>query len=174
MAPRLNAWLQHHLEGQLLLGHHWFQDKVGKKEPGIKTEPNRDWQGLYADNGSCLDITNHIHTSQNSVVQVVQVCCHSKFTTPWLFTKLCPHRFNLLFLRTVGITSEPVSTLAISRTCLSTPSARESCRCTPCSQLGSTPYATLLTARRTIDSSLCFTKYNISDPDTNQWRKDNL
>ncbi|KAL6712337.1 hypothetical protein ACN47E_000214 [Coniothyrium glycines] len=69
----LCGWLEEHVEGQLLLGHHWLHDKTKQKEAGIKTESDRDWRGLYHDNGSCLDIINDIHATRASALQVIQI-----------------------------------------------------------------------------------------------------
>lgn len=73
MAVRLNAWLAETFEWQLVLANHWLQEKHVKKKSGIKTEYDRAWEGLYHDNGSCLEIINSIHPERNSTLQVLEV-----------------------------------------------------------------------------------------------------
>ncbi|CAO2657565.1 Nn.00g036910.m01.CDS01 [Neocucurbitaria sp. VM-36] len=72
MDIRLTSWLEHTFQEQLLLGNSWLQDKNKRKESGVRTAFDRDWEDLYHDNGSCLDITNSIHPERNSTLQVVQ------------------------------------------------------------------------------------------------------
>jgi hypothetical protein len=74
MALRLAAWLEETLATQLLLGHHWLQEKGQQKAAGIKSDPERAWRELYHDNGSCLDITNDVHPDRNAYLQVLQAC----------------------------------------------------------------------------------------------------
>lgn len=61
MAIRLTAWLEDICATQLLLGNHWLNDKNRirdeYRQTGVKLDPEREWEGLYHDNGSCLDIT---------------------------------------------------------------------------------------------------------------------
>lgn len=73
MAVRLDAWLADTLEWQLVLGNHWLQERHEQKKSGVKTEHDRAWEGLYHDNGSCLEITNDIHSERNSALQVLEV-----------------------------------------------------------------------------------------------------
>jgi hypothetical protein len=74
MDTRLNGWLEDTFESQLLLGNRWLRDRHDKKNAGAKTDLDRNWEGLYHDNGSCLDITNHIHPERNTALQVIQAC----------------------------------------------------------------------------------------------------
>ena len=71
---RLNAWLEDTFTSQLLLGNHWLHVKHENKKSGVKSELDREWKGIYHDNGSCLDIINNIHPERNSTLQVVQAC----------------------------------------------------------------------------------------------------
>lgn len=80
MAVRLNAWLADTFEWQLMLGNHWLRERHEQKKSGVKTERDRAWEDLYHDNGSCLDITNDIHSERSSALQVVQVRA-----TRWFF-----------------------------------------------------------------------------------------
>ena len=74
MALRLDGWLEETFESQLLLGNHWLQQRHERKKSGVKGERDRDWEGLYHDNGSCLDITNCIHPERNSALRILQAC----------------------------------------------------------------------------------------------------
>ncbi|KAF1838750.1 hypothetical protein BDW02DRAFT_564610 [Decorospora gaudefroyi] len=73
MDLRLKHWLEDAFEEQILLGHHWLQDKHGKKRSGVKWEREENWEGVYHDNGSCLDIINDIHPESKSALEVTQV-----------------------------------------------------------------------------------------------------
>ncbi|KNG44208.1 telomerase holoenzyme est3 subunit [Stemphylium lycopersici] len=75
MALRLDGWLEETFESQLLLGNHWLQQRHERKKSGVKGERDRDWEGLYHDNGSCLDITNCIHPERNSALRILQAYC---------------------------------------------------------------------------------------------------
>jgi hypothetical protein len=74
MAVHLDGWLKDTFQGQLLLGNHWLHEKNQNKASGVKTDFERHWQGLYHDNGLCLDIINSIHSDRSSALQVVQAC----------------------------------------------------------------------------------------------------
>ncbi|KAF5850825.1 hypothetical protein GGP41_010452 [Bipolaris sorokiniana] len=73
MAVQLNAWLADTFEWQLVLGNHWLHERHEKKKSGVKTGRDRAWEGLYHDNGSCLDIANYIHPEVDSPLHVLQV-----------------------------------------------------------------------------------------------------
>ncbi|KAF1941581.1 hypothetical protein EJ02DRAFT_455098 [Clathrospora elynae] len=79
MATRFHAWLEDTFEAQLLLGNHWLKQQHEKKKTGVKTELDRTWEGLYHDNGSCLDIINYIYPDTNSALQLIK-------TTPLTLT----------------------------------------------------------------------------------------
>lgn len=79
MAVQLNAWLADTFEWQLVLGNHWLHERHEKKKSGVKTGRDRAWEGLYHDNGSCLDIANYIHPEVDSPLHVLQ-------TQPWTLT----------------------------------------------------------------------------------------
>lgn len=73
MAVQLKAWLADTFEWQLVLGNHWLHERHEKKKLGVKPERDRTWEGLYHDNGSCLDIANYIHPEVDSPLHVLQV-----------------------------------------------------------------------------------------------------
>ncbi|KAF2819942.1 hypothetical protein CC86DRAFT_429381 [Ophiobolus disseminans] len=73
MARRLTVWLEETFTEQLLLGNHWLHDQKHKKQRGVKCDPEREWGGLYHDNGSCLDITNDIHPDRNRLLHIIQL-----------------------------------------------------------------------------------------------------
>ncbi|KAJ5064090.1 hypothetical protein J3E74DRAFT_262315 [Bipolaris maydis] len=79
MAVQLKAWLADTFEWQLVLGNHWLHERHEKKKSGVKTGRDRAWEGLYHDNGSCLDIANYIHPEVDSPLHVLQ-------TQPWTLT----------------------------------------------------------------------------------------
>ncbi|EUC34980.1 hypothetical protein COCCADRAFT_35434 [Bipolaris zeicola 26-R-13] len=79
MAVQLKAWLADTFEWQLVLGNHWLHERHEKKKLGVKPERDRAWEGLYHDNGSCLDIANYIHPEVDSPLHVLQ-------TQPWTLT----------------------------------------------------------------------------------------
>jgi len=72
MAVCLNAWLEETFQSQLLLGSHWLRQRYETKASGVHIKLDRDWEGVYHDNGSCLDIINHIHPEHNTTLQVLQ------------------------------------------------------------------------------------------------------
>jgi hypothetical protein len=69
-----DGWLEETLKSRLLLGNCWLQDKHEKKKLGNKGELDRVWEGIYHDNGSCLDIISYFHPEHNSALQIVQAC----------------------------------------------------------------------------------------------------
>ena len=72
MAFRLTGWLEETFATQLLLGNHWLQEKNKHKAQGVKSDPEREWRGLYHDSGSCLDITNDTNPERNSYLHIIQ------------------------------------------------------------------------------------------------------
>lgn len=58
MAPTLQPWLHQEVKDQLDLGHSWFAEKLKAKATLAKpsTAIDQNWEGLYHDNGSCIDI----------------------------------------------------------------------------------------------------------------------
>ncbi|KAH7381727.1 hypothetical protein BKA66DRAFT_418916 [Pyrenochaeta sp. MPI-SDFR-AT-0127] len=66
----IRPWLEETFEEQLLLANNWLQDQRRKKESGVRTTFDRTWEGLYHDNGSCLDTSNDIHPERNSALQL--------------------------------------------------------------------------------------------------------
>ncbi|KAJ4373962.1 hypothetical protein N0V83_002701 [Neocucurbitaria cava] len=70
MDIQLSSWLERTFEEQLLLGNSWLQEKNKTKESRVKSKFDRNWEGLYHDNGSCLEIINWIHPERNSSLQV--------------------------------------------------------------------------------------------------------
>lgn len=72
MAIRLTGWLEDTFTTELLLGNSWLQQKHAAKEQGLPPDPDSRWAGLYRDNGSSLDILNHIHPERNSNLQLLQ------------------------------------------------------------------------------------------------------
>jgi hypothetical protein len=78
MAIRLTAWLEEICATHLLLGNHWLADRVRvrvrdeHRQTGVKLDPDRDWEGLYHDNGSCLDITNDTPPGRNCYLTILK------------------------------------------------------------------------------------------------------
>lgn len=74
MAVRLTAWLEEICATQLLLGNLWLSDRDqardGHRQTGVKLDPDRDWEGLYHDNGSSLDITNDTPPGRNCYLTI--------------------------------------------------------------------------------------------------------
>ncbi|KAJ4384213.1 hypothetical protein N0V86_001060 [Didymella sp. IMI 355093] len=58
MALTLRPWLHQDVQDQLRLGHSWLVEKTKAKAKLTKPSASVDkkWEGLYHDNGSCLDI----------------------------------------------------------------------------------------------------------------------
>lgn len=58
MAPTLKPWLHQEVKDQLDLGHSWLEEKNKAKLKSAEPWANVDkkWEGLYHDNGSCVDI----------------------------------------------------------------------------------------------------------------------
>ncbi|KAF3034641.1 hypothetical protein E8E11_003283 [Didymella keratinophila] len=58
MALTLQPWLHQDVKDQLDLGHSWFDEKLKAKAKSAKpsTSIDKKWEGLYHDNGSCIDI----------------------------------------------------------------------------------------------------------------------
>ncbi len=72
----LRPWLEETFQVELLLGNNWLQQKNRTKQAGSKKELDRSWEGLYRDNGSCLDITNTFDSTQKNALRVVQARKH--------------------------------------------------------------------------------------------------
>ncbi|KAH7405983.1 hypothetical protein DE146DRAFT_609392 [Phaeosphaeria sp. MPI-PUGE-AT-0046c] len=76
MAVRLTAWLEEICATQLLLGNHWLNDKNRTRDDyrqtGVRVDPEREWEGLYHDNGSCLDITNDIPQGRDCYLTIIK------------------------------------------------------------------------------------------------------
>jgi hypothetical protein len=58
MALTLRPWLHQDVKDQLQLGHSWLAEKTNAKAKLTKPSASVDkkWEGLYHDNGSCLDV----------------------------------------------------------------------------------------------------------------------
>ena len=58
MAVSPTAWLHDQVKTQLDLGHSWLQHKNRQKAHFDRpsTAIDRKWEGIYHDNGSCIDI----------------------------------------------------------------------------------------------------------------------
>ncbi|RMZ72964.1 telomerase holoenzyme est3 subunit [Pyrenophora seminiperda CCB06] len=69
MAVCPDAWLEETFQSQLFLGNQWQRQRYEQRASGVQIKLDRDWEGLYHDNGSCLDITNHIHPERNSTLR---------------------------------------------------------------------------------------------------------
>lgn len=72
----LRPWLADTFRVELLLGNNWLQQKNRAKQAGSTKELHRAWEGLYRDNGSCLDITNTLDSTQKNALRVVQARGH--------------------------------------------------------------------------------------------------
>lgn len=74
MALRLSAWLHNEFKTQLELGNNWLEDQNRRKAECARPSAivDKQWQGLYHDNGSCLDIVGPISAHQVRVL-VLQV-----------------------------------------------------------------------------------------------------
>ncbi|KAF2877151.1 hypothetical protein BDV95DRAFT_601564 [Massariosphaeria phaeospora] len=72
MSNRLTPWLEETFACQLLLGNRWLKAKTSNSQAGIKPDPDREWAGLYEDSGSCLDIIDEIHPTQNANIVILQ------------------------------------------------------------------------------------------------------
>ncbi|KAF2132029.1 hypothetical protein P153DRAFT_394208 [Dothidotthia symphoricarpi CBS 119687] len=86
MALRLTGWLEDTFTTELLLGNSWLQQKNAAKEQNLAPEPRRKWAGLYRDDGSSLDIINHIHPERNSCLQLLQARLSRSTNSPLALT----------------------------------------------------------------------------------------
>jgi hypothetical protein len=78
MAPTLQPWLHQDVKDQLDLGHSWFAEKLKAKAKSAKpsTAIDKKWEGLYHDNGSCIDIIVPFCSEQAHVLVLkVRICC---------------------------------------------------------------------------------------------------
>jgi hypothetical protein len=75
MAARLLAWLHEEVKTQLDLGNCWLQDKNEHKarlaRPSVRVD--KKWDGLYRDNGSCIDIIGPIAPDHQNLLLVLKV-----------------------------------------------------------------------------------------------------
>ena len=70
MALSLSVWLHDEVKTQLDLGHSWLGDKNRLKATLDKPSAyvDRKWEGLYHDNGSCIDIVGPLSSGQAQVL----------------------------------------------------------------------------------------------------------
>ncbi|CAI6336063.1 unnamed protein product [Periconia digitata] len=71
-------WLHEILATHLHMGRTWLQAQAFSKETRPNPNPNREWAGIYEDNGSCLDI--FVSEQQNTHRQVLQVIRENPLT----------------------------------------------------------------------------------------------
>lgn len=78
MALSLSAWLHDEVETQLRLGHSWLEEKNKSKAKHDKPSAivDKKWEGIYHDNGSCIEIVGPLSTGQAQllVLKVGQHC----------------------------------------------------------------------------------------------------
>ncbi|KAF1949887.1 hypothetical protein CC80DRAFT_497114 [Byssothecium circinans] len=68
----LTPWLVDNVSISLQLGRQWLQDKFIKKQDSPKSNPDRAWAGIYADDGSSLDIFEEARPDHGGNLQIVQ------------------------------------------------------------------------------------------------------
>jgi hypothetical protein len=78
MDSALSAWLEDIFDAQLLVGIDWLRRSIQSKRSGIKPDPG--WQGLYQDNGSCLEIITN--DAEDRVLQVIKVRSNRYILSP--------------------------------------------------------------------------------------------
>jgi hypothetical protein len=80
MALSLRVWLHDEVKTQLALAHSWFEDKNKLKaeldRPAARVD--RKWEGLYHDNGSCIDIVGPLSSGPAQVL-VLQASQYYQF-----------------------------------------------------------------------------------------------
>ncbi|PVI02371.1 hypothetical protein DM02DRAFT_613057 [Periconia macrospinosa] len=64
-----HPWLDDNISIHLHLARSWLQQKAIKKESDPKANPDREWAGLYSDDGSCLEVLS-LETS--ATLQIIQ------------------------------------------------------------------------------------------------------
>ena len=78
MALSLSAWLHDEVETQLKLGHSWLEEKNKSKAKHDTPSAivDKKWEGIYHDNGSCIEIVGPLSTGQAQllVLKVGQHC----------------------------------------------------------------------------------------------------
>ena len=63
-------WLEETVSIQLHLARNWLQSKSLVKEQHPKSNPDREWAGIYEDNGSCLHIARPDARGNLHVIEV--------------------------------------------------------------------------------------------------------
>lgn len=76
MDGALRAWLEDSISAELLLGVHWFQEKVQREAKGLKSHVKPSWSDLYREDGSSLIINPGYQSDQGNLrlAQIVAVC----------------------------------------------------------------------------------------------------
>lgn len=74
MDAALRPWLYDSFSADLLLGLHWFQQKVEQELEGAKQKAS--WSDYYRDDGSSLIINPGYHDRKSNLrlAQVIAVC----------------------------------------------------------------------------------------------------
>lgn len=78
MSAGLAPWLHDQVQTHLALGHSWLEEKLKAKALALASSGkqsasfNRKWQGIYHDNGSCIDIVGPL-SPLDARVLVLQV-----------------------------------------------------------------------------------------------------
>lgn len=76
MAVTLRPWLHDQIHSQLVLGHNWLEGKNNTKPASgkLSAHVDRKYEGLYHDNGSCVDIVGPLPLSPiHTTVLVLEV-----------------------------------------------------------------------------------------------------
>jgi hypothetical protein len=70
-----SAWLEDSTSADLLLGTHWLQERVQRKQDGIRQERDSSWASLYQDDGSSLEIISDVYSGRGSPpeLQIIEV-----------------------------------------------------------------------------------------------------
>jgi hypothetical protein len=75
MDGALRAWLEESISADLLLGVHWFQEKVQQQTNGSRSRFKPSWSDLYREDGSSLVINPGYHSEESNLrlAQIVAV-----------------------------------------------------------------------------------------------------
>lgn len=81
-ADNLEHWLHGAVKTQLDLAHSWLEEqhklKAEAHRPRASAPVDTKWDGIYHDNGSCIDIIGPLpsaHAQEQVLVLQVRCCC---------------------------------------------------------------------------------------------------
>jgi len=97
-ADSLKHWLHGAVKTQLDLGHSWLEEQHQLKAEAHRARPSTaidtKWDGIYHNNGSCIDIIGPLpsaHAPEQVLVLQVRGCCSAALLRPLPASQLSVH-----------------------------------------------------------------------------------